>query len=455
MNLYQDEVDTRRILREIAFLCRFKHPNIVNLEDIIIPDLNKVDSIFLVLELLDNDLKTILSKESLVLKECQIKKIVFDVLKGLEYLHKCGIIHRDLKPANIVVDLNNCEAKICDFGLARDMTLEYDTKTLMNILKNHLALRDESTYSEIMSYLNSKEVPEEIQTYLTETLDTISNELIRKFTENSDEGFWDKNISWDIELSPPNLLNEIDKDFDNGYKNYYETYKTLVYKDSKIRKTLTPHVITRWYRAPEVILMEKVYTSAVDMWALGCIFGELLGKLKECTYDGALFPGHFCYPLSPYIVKTEFQTYIDVSYDDQLLCILRKLGKPSEDELRFLSNIDSFNYINNLVNIPFQPLESKFVGVDAVSIDLLFNLLKFDPRRRFTVKEALDHPFFDNFKGIISTLNMKYEDVSFDQICLEFDRDVYYGFSDLKKLFLNEYHNFKLQKCESTSQSNL
>lgn len=40
-------------------------------------------------------------------------------------------------------------------------------------------------------------------------------------------------------------------------------------------KELTGHVVTRWYRAPEVILLEKDYTSEIDMWSLGCIFGEL------------------------------------------------------------------------------------------------------------------------------------------------------------------------------------
>jgi mitogen-activated protein kinase 1/3 len=66
---------------------------------------------------------------------------------------------------------------------------------------------------------------------------------------------------------------------------------------------LTSHVVTRWYRAPEVILLEKDYTSAIDMWSVGCIYAELQGMLKEnaATFmdRSPLFPGTSCFPLSP------------------------------------------------------------------------------------------------------------------------------------------------------------
>lgn len=46
------------------------------------------------------------------------------------------------------------------------------------------------------------------------------------------------------------------------------------------KKDLTSHVVTRWYRAPELILIEKDYDSKIDVWSLGCIYAELLGTLK-------------------------------------------------------------------------------------------------------------------------------------------------------------------------------
>jgi len=48
-----------------------------------------------------------------------------------------------------------------------------------------------------------------------------------------------------------------------------------------MKRQLTGHVVTRWYRAPELILLEKDYGPAIDIWSVGCIFAELLGMMKE------------------------------------------------------------------------------------------------------------------------------------------------------------------------------
>jgi mitogen-activated protein kinase 1/3 len=70
-----------------------------------------------------------------------------------------------------------------------------------------------------------------------------------------------------------------------------------------MKRNLTGHVVTRWYRAPELILLEKDYGTAVDMWSVGCIFAELLGMMKESFSTflerKPLFPGNSCFPLSP------------------------------------------------------------------------------------------------------------------------------------------------------------
>lgn len=70
-----------------------------------------------------------------------------------------------------------------------------------------------------------------------------------------------------------------------------------------MKRELTGHVVTRWYRAPEIILLEKDYGPAIDIWAVGCIFAELLGMMKENAPTfmdrTPLFPGKSCFPLSP------------------------------------------------------------------------------------------------------------------------------------------------------------
>ena len=67
-------------------------------------------------------------------------------------------------------------------------------------------------------------------------------------------------------------------------------------------RQMTSHVVTRWYRAPELILLQR-YTTAIDVWSCACIFAELLTMLPEANMDrgerNPLFPGRSCWPLSP------------------------------------------------------------------------------------------------------------------------------------------------------------
>lgn len=68
---------------------------------------------------------------------------------------------------------------------------------------------------------------------------------------------------------------------------------------------MSDHVVTRWYRPPEIILIEKEYGPAIDIWGVGCILAELFQKTEEHLRDTttikneALFPGKSCFPLSP------------------------------------------------------------------------------------------------------------------------------------------------------------
>lgn len=79
--------------------------------------------------------------------------------------------------------------------------------------------------------------------------------------------------------------------------------KTKKINPKQVKRELTGHVVTRWYRAPELILLEKDYTAKIDVWSVGCIFGELLNMIKENASTfldrSPLFPGSSCFPLSP------------------------------------------------------------------------------------------------------------------------------------------------------------
>ena len=127
-NLFEDETDCKRVLREIYILRKLKHPCIVDLIEICMPnDPEKFDKIFVVLEFAETDLKKII-KSSINLSMEHIQTIIYNTLTALKYLHESKIIHRDIKPANILVN-EDCTVKLCDFGLARSyLGVEYDKK---------------------------------------------------------------------------------------------------------------------------------------------------------------------------------------------------------------------------------------------------------------------------------------------------------------------------------------
>ena len=106
-----------------------------------------------------------------------------------------------------------------------------------------------------------------------------------------------------------------------------------------LSRQLTKHVVTRWYRAPELILIQP-YGSAVDIWSLGCIFAELLSMQEGSvpTYQDRvpLFPGGSCYPLSGDTGSTSSDERLD-----QLSVIFSVIGMPSEEDLLSISKVST------------------------------------------------------------------------------------------------------------------
>ncbi|KAI9222991.1 MAP kinase SakA [Blastocladiella britannica] len=110
---FSNLVLAKRTCRELKLLRHMKHDNVISLADIF---LSPSEDIYFVTDLLGTDLHRLLISRPL---ETQfIQYFLYQILRGLKYIHSAGVIHRDLKPSNILVN-ENCDLKICDFGLAR------------------------------------------------------------------------------------------------------------------------------------------------------------------------------------------------------------------------------------------------------------------------------------------------------------------------------------------------
>jgi len=119
-NIFDDETDCKRILREITLLRMLKHPFVVELIEILMPsNPDTFDTLYVVMEYAESDLKKII-KSNINLEILHIQTIIYNLLCAIKYLHESNVLHRDLKPANVLIN-EDCTVKLCDYGLARSI----------------------------------------------------------------------------------------------------------------------------------------------------------------------------------------------------------------------------------------------------------------------------------------------------------------------------------------------
>ncbi|KZT06826.1 mitogen activated protein kinase [Laetiporus sulphureus 93-53] len=136
--------------------------------------------------------------------------------------------------------------------------------------------------------------------------------------------------------------------------------------DGKEAGLMTEYVATRWYRAPEIMLSFKMYTKAIDIWAVGCILAELLTGRP-------LFPGR--------------------DYGHQLDLILDVIGTPTLEEFYSITSRRSRDYIRALPIKKRKSFSALFPKASPEALDFLRKTLTFDPKKRLTVDQALEHPY--------------------------------------------------------------
>jgi len=115
---FQSAIHAKRTYRELRMLKHMKHENIIGLINVFTPatSLSDFNDVYLATPLMGADLNNIVKTQRL--SDDHVQFLVYQILRGMKYVHSAGIIHRDLKPSNIAVN-EDCELKILDFGLAR------------------------------------------------------------------------------------------------------------------------------------------------------------------------------------------------------------------------------------------------------------------------------------------------------------------------------------------------
>ncbi|XP_051967021.1 mitogen-activated protein kinase 14B-like isoform X2 [Xyrauchen texanus] len=115
---FQSIIHAKRTYRELLLLKHMKHENVIGLLNVFSPStsLEEFNDVYLVTHLMGADLNNIVKCQKLT--DDHVQFLIYQILRGLKYIHSAGIIHRDLKPSNLAVN-EDCELKILDFGLAR------------------------------------------------------------------------------------------------------------------------------------------------------------------------------------------------------------------------------------------------------------------------------------------------------------------------------------------------
>ncbi|XP_074083300.1 mitogen-activated protein kinase 12 isoform X1 [Macrotis lagotis] len=303
---FQSELFAKRAYRELRLLKHMRHENVIGLLDVFTPDdtLDDFTDFYLVMPFMGTDLSKLMKHEKL--SDDRIQFLVYQILRGLKYIHAAGIVHRDLKPGNLAVN-EDCELKILDFGLARQADSE-----------------------------------------------------------------------------------------------------------------MTGYVVTRWYRAPEVILNWMHYTQTVDIWSVGCIMAEMItGKI--------LFKGS--------------------DHLDQLMEIMKVTGTPPPEFVQRLKSQDAKKYMESLPELEKKDFASVLKNATPLAVNLLEKMLVLDAEKRVTAAEALTHPYFETVHESEDEPQAQLYDDSFDDV----DRTL----DEWKRVTYKEVLNFKPPRLLGSKETSL
>jgi mitogen-activated protein kinase 1/3 len=371
-DVFQTSEDALRILREVAILRRLDHPNIVKVVDILEPEPNTDPATlhthpFHVLYVVFQDGGVDLAKWSTTarpqLSADNVRHLMKQMVGAVGYLHRCRVVHRDIKPANILIDPVTLTLRVADFGLSRviEVSEQEEHQGHHHRVWNFERPRAPSVDDDMG----------EASPVAADSFGSVEP------LQRGDSGSFESDDS-DVESDSPALL----------------------------QRAMSHHVVTRWYRAPEIILCNGQYSQAIDVWSTGCIFAELLFLMQPPATRPSkdpLFPGRSCFPLSP---RQERGYNPATDKTDQLNVIFSVLGSPSnEDVERIPCDLPTKQYLKRLGRVEPADLRAKYSAASAAcpdALDLMVNMLKFAPDLRVSSSQALRHEFLNPGHAVVT-----------------------------------------------------
>ncbi|KAB0397170.1 hypothetical protein E2I00_004722, partial [Balaenoptera physalus] len=194
---------------------------------------------------------------------------------------------------------------------------------------------------------------------------------------------------------------------------------------------MTGYVVTRWYRAPEVILNWMHYTQTVDIWSVGCIMAEMItGKTLFKGSDRILHlePGlpYTCGEQARHTAQAGWVGELcslalhcapDLSQDlDQLKEIMKVTGTPPPEFVQRLQSAEAQNYMKGLPELEKKDFASILTNASPLAVNLLEKMLVLDAERRVTAAKALTHPYFESLHDTEDEPKAQKYDESFDDV---------------------------------------
>eukprot|EP01083_Nonionella_stella_P008178 23580_1 len=305
-DVFNNVADARRILREIKLMIWMNHENVMGLVGCIPPEtweMNTFNEVYLIMTRCDTTLKRVIrSRQSL--SDAHIQFFVYQIARGLEYMHSGNIIHRDLKPENILVDVGNCRIRITDIGLARG-----------------------------------------------------------------------------------------------------------VLDDGDGPQKLTEYVVTRWYRAPEVMCCKKMYDPRIDVWSLGCVMAELYARRP-------LWKGQ--------------------NSHGQLKEIFGTLGTPTNTD--WVTTPSEKRWIER--QPPQKGSGLMLKGATPLATQFISHLLVMNPHQRPSISQVIEHPFLASRKK-----DKHYKTCAKFNISFEFEKKIKTLFG-VRHMMYQELLSFHKKVCK-------